>query len=150
MELTPYQSTLPMAGNCASEYGCATLEASITQVAAACREQRLEMELVTAEGDRVTLSLESRSRALAVGYAELQAGSGSISLNQGGLFAGEQERSMNLTVEGDLNEQEKKDLRSVFKALKNMMGHFCERSPRAYDDQSKAVGQPGNSRRFGG
>jgi hypothetical protein len=124
MELTPCQSTFPTLTDSSSRQECTSLNASRTQVAAASQEQHLEMELVTAEGDRVTLSLESRTRALAVGYTELQAGSGSISLNQGGLFAGEQERSMNLTVEGDLNEQEKKDLRSVFKALKNMMGHF--------------------------
>jgi dimeric dUTPase (all-alpha-NTP-PPase superfamily) len=124
MELTPYQSAQPMENNCASGRGCAGLDASRVQMAAACREQYLDMELVTAEGDRVTLSLESRSSALAVSYTEMYTGPGRVALTQGDLFAGGQERFMNVTVEGDLNEQEKKDLRSVFKALEKMMGHF--------------------------
>jgi hypothetical protein len=140
MELTPYQSTPPMGNDPASGQGCASLDASHIRVAAACREQNLEMELVTAEGDRVTLSLESRSQALVVGYAEVHAGPGRVSLNQGQLFAGEQERSMNLTVEGDLNEQEQKDLRRVFKTLKNMMGHFVSNRLEPMMAQAKQLG----------
>jgi hypothetical protein len=115
----------------ASRQECASLDASRTQVAAASQEQHLEMELVTVEGDRVTLSLESMSYALAVRCAETHAGTGRVSLSKGELFASEQEQSVSLTVEGDLNEQEKKDLRKGLKTLKKMMGHFvnCRLKP---------------------
>jgi outer membrane translocation and assembly module TamA len=124
MELTPSQSPLAKLTDPVSRQGYGSLDASRTQVAAASQEQHLEMELVTAEGDRVTFSLESQSHALAVRYAEMHAVTGRVSLSKGELFASEQEQSISLTVEGDLNEQEKKDLRKVLKTLKKMMDHF--------------------------
>ncbi|MEJ2038693.1 MAG: hypothetical protein P8X55_07125 [Desulfosarcinaceae bacterium] len=74
MELTPYQGVQPPLNDPFPGQGDTTLDASRTRVAATSSNQRLEMELVTAEGDRVTLSLESQSRSLAVSYAELHAG----------------------------------------------------------------------------
>lgn len=121
MELTPCQKTLPMLTDFASRQECASLD---HKVAVASREQHLAMELVTAEGDRVTLSLESQSCALSVSYAETHAGTSRVSLSKGSLISSEQKRSMSLIVEGDLNEQEKKDLRNVLRTLKKMMGHF--------------------------
>lgn len=124
MELTPCQSTFPTLTDSSSRQECASLNASRTLVAAASQEQHLEMELVTAEGDRVTLSLESKSSALTASYTEMPAGTGRVSLCKGELCTNELERFISLTVEGDLNEQEKKDLRKVLKTLKTMMGHF--------------------------
>jgi hypothetical protein len=124
MELTPSQRTFPTSIDSSTRQECASLYASRTQVTAASQEQQLEMELVTAEGDRVTLSLESKSSTLSVSYAEMHAGTRQVSLSEGERFASEQEQFMFLTVEGDLNEQEKKDLRNVLKTLKKMMGHF--------------------------
>lgn len=124
MELPPYQSAQPALNDPATRQGCTTLDASRTRVMAASQSQHLEMELVTAEGDRVTLSLESQSRSLAVQYADMHAGPNQVSFRKGELFAGEQNRSMTMTVEGDLNEQEKKDLGKVLKTLKKMMADF--------------------------
>ena len=120
MDLTPYQSTLPMMNDPASRQGYASRDVSHTQAASATQKQRLEMELVTAEGDRVTLSLESQSHVLAVSYAEMHSMPCQVSFSKSELFASDQERSVTLTVDGDLNEQEQKDLHNVLKTLKKM------------------------------
>ncbi len=124
MELAPCQNVQTPLNDPAFRQEYASLDASRTRVAAASQEQHLEMELVTAEGDRVTLSLESQSRALTVDYADMHAGPGHVSRTEGALFAGEEEQSMTLTVEGDLNAQEKRDLHKLIKTLKKMMAHF--------------------------
>lgn len=136
MELTPCQKTLPMLTDPASRRECASV-----QVAVASREQHLAMELVTAEGDRVTLSLESQSCALSVSYAETHAGTSRVSLSKGGLISSEQERSMSLIVEGDLSEQEKKDLRNVLQTLKKMMGHFVNDRLKPMLAKAKQLGK---------
>ena len=141
MELTPYQSTQLVSNDPASRQGYTTLDGSGARVAAASQEQHLEMELVTAEGDRVTLSLESQSRALAVNYAGMHAEPGQVSLTEGALFASGQERSMTVTVEGDLNTQEKKDLRKVLKTLKKMMAHFVNDRLKPIMANAKQLGK---------
>ena len=123
MELTPYQNVQTALNNPAARQAT-TLDASLTRVSAASQSQHLEMELVTAEGDRVTLSLESQSRSLAVQYTGMHAEPNQVSFSQGEISASEQEQSMTMTLEGDLNEQEKKDLGKVLKTLKKMMADF--------------------------
>jgi hypothetical protein len=141
MELAPYQNVQTPLNDPASGQGYATLDASRSRVAATSQEQHLEMELITAEGDRVTLSLESQSRALAVTYADMHAEPGRTAFSKGELFVGEEERSMTVTVEGDLNAQEKKDLGKVLKTLKKMMAHFVNDRLKPMLAKAKQLGK---------
>ena len=82
------------------------------------------MDLVTAEGDKVTLSIDGQSKSLMAGYSESGSNADGTYSRKGFLMASEEERSMTLTVEGDLNEQEMRDIRKVMKTLKRMMNNF--------------------------
>lgn len=104
--------------------GQKSVESSKTKVLASSQTRHLEMDLVTAEGDKVTLSLDGRTQSLLAAYQEAGRDEGRTYRNQGYLMSHEQERSMTLTVEGDLNAQEMRDIRKVMKTLKRMMNHF--------------------------
>jgi hypothetical protein len=114
---------------------------SQTQLAAKSETRHLEMNLVTAEGDKVTLSFDSQSMTLMAGYQEAGSSSEGSYTRQGYLSARTFERSMSLTVEGDLNDQEKKDIRKVIHTLKKMMHHFVSDKIRPMMAKAQKLGK---------
>jgi len=90
--------------------------------------------VVTAEGDKVTLSIDSEEDFRYVNYGykvrsddqrlEVNGESTEYSLSQ----------TLGLTVEGDLNEQEVADLTKLFKKVKNIISNFF----RGQDEQAFA------------
>ncbi|MDA8141914.1 MAG: hypothetical protein M0036_24975 [Desulfobacteraceae bacterium] len=102
-----------------------SLQAERAAVAAVSTSKSMDVQLVTAEGDKVTISLDAKAASMygvfesagmqtdkdsaQVGYQKTQIGASSY------------EREMTFTVEGDLNDQEKKDIQKALKTLNRMM-----------------------------
>ena len=89
----------PAAGDVTAQ----SLEASRTGLALLSNAQHMDFSLVTAEGDKVTLSLDSRAAALIVMNEEVQDdGQGSVSYEKSELTMGLYQRDMTFTVEGQV------------------------------------------------
>jgi len=86
--------------------------------------QSTDIEIQTAEGDKVTLSSNLQFESSAVAYAELGRTSGRYSESRGQLVSVEANSTFELTVEGTLDEQEKKDIRDVLTNLFKMVKDF--------------------------
>jgi hypothetical protein len=107
-----------------------SLQTSSTSLGLVSNTQHLDVNLVTKEGDTVTLSLDSRSAALYASMtqqsAERQEGHARYASDTTELSMGLYEREMTFTVEGDLNEEELRDVQKVLKTIDRMMNRFVE------------------------
>jgi hypothetical protein len=81
-------------------------------------QRSIDLSLVTAEGDKVTLSANAAFQAGYATYNSQGTLNGVTSVSQGESFEASLEREFSISVEGDLNKQELKDIR---KALKNII-----------------------------
>ncbi|MCJ8499853.1 hypothetical protein [Desulfatitalea alkaliphila] len=87
-------------------------------------EKRMDLKLVTAEGDKVTISLDAKMAAL-YGSHEKSAMDGTGYAHQSTSLAyGSYEREITFAVEGDLNADERRDIKLALKSLDRMMHHF--------------------------
>jgi len=101
------------------------VQASQTQLAAISNSQSLDLELMTKEGDKVTLSIDARVSALYAAFGEVRTdGDDELNAQWGELSAGRYEREVSLTVEGDLNKAERREIRKVIKTINKMMKNF--------------------------
>ena len=100
-------------------YQSAQIEA--TKIAAA---QSTDIEIQTTDGDKVTLSSDITLEAAAVTYQEVSRTSASYSESQGQIISASANRSFELTVEGHLDEQEKKEVKEVLTNLFKMIKDF--------------------------
>jgi hypothetical protein len=141
MELTTTSTVQPSLPCQQQVSTSASTQMTQTQLAAKSETRHLEMNLVTAEGDKVTLSIDSQSMALMAGYQEAGSSSEGSYTRQGYLSARTSERSVALTVEGDLNEQEKKDIRKVIHTLKKMMHQFVNDKIRPMVANARRLGK---------
>jgi hypothetical protein len=92
------------------------------------REQSADLTIVTKEGDRLTLSADSSFEAAHATYNRNAEVNGTDLESRVRLRALKVEREISITVEGDLNDEEKKEikkvLREIFKMMKNVLtGH---------------------------
>jgi hypothetical protein len=118
---TPMQS-LPQ---CTLDSGLRSMQASNTQWAAISNSEHLDVNLVTEEGDKVTLSLDARDAAAYAAFEQVDADAdGSRSYFQGELSVGISQQDFSLAVEGDLNADEQREIRQVLKTLSKMMKNF--------------------------
>lgn len=102
-----------------------SLQASRTDLAVVTRTQQMDIDLVTAEGDKVTLSVDSRAAGLYAAFEEAQThGAGAGTYAKSELTMGLYQREMSFTVEGDLNAEELRDINKVIKTLDKMMNRF--------------------------
>lgn len=109
----------------AKDDGLRTFQASRTDLAAVTRSRQMDVELVTSEGDKVTISLDSRSAGLYTMYEEAQIDdAGAMAYQKSELTMGLYQRQMSFTVEGDLNAAEVRDINKVMKTLDKMMNKF--------------------------
>ncbi len=101
------------------------VQASQAQLAAISNSQSLDLELLTKEGDKVTLSINARISALYAALGPVRTDEDDERCAQRGeLSAGLYEREVSLTVEGDLNIAERGEIRKVIKAINKMMKNF--------------------------
>jgi hypothetical protein len=87
-------------------------------------EQSTDIEIHTADGDKVTLSLDIKFESSAVTYEELNRTSMSYSKSQGQIISDHANSELELTVEGTLDEQEKKEIKAVLMNLFKMVKDF--------------------------
>ena len=90
------------------------------QLSAVTAGQWLDLSLMTKEGDKVTLSADAKASALHTDFEAMQVGDGGDIYAQWGELSLEQrERDITLTVEGDLNPAERREIRKVLQTINN-------------------------------
>ena len=87
-------------------------------------EQSTDIEIQTADGDKVTLSSDVRFESSAVAYEELGRTGASYSESRGQIISANANSKLELTVEGTLDEQEKKEIKEVLINLFKMVKDF--------------------------
>jgi hypothetical protein len=117
-----------------------TLQASRADLAVVTRTEQMDLQLVTAEGDKVTLSLDSRAAGLYAAFEEVQTdGSGAMAYQKSELTMGLYQREMSFTVEGDLSAAELRDINKVLKTLDKMMNRFVNGKLRSMAAQTRKL-----------
>ena len=102
-----------------------TLSASRTGMALLTNSQQMDVSIMTEEGDKVTLSLESMSAAFsAIHESYNDDGQGTISYEKSEVTMALYQREMTFSVEGDLSEEEREDIQQVMESLDKMMNHL--------------------------
>jgi hypothetical protein len=87
-------------------------------------EQSTGIEIQTADGDKVTLSSDIKLESSAVTYEELGRTSMRYTRSQGHIISTNANSTLELTVEGTLDEQEKKEIKAVLMNLFKMVKNF--------------------------
>jgi hypothetical protein len=87
-------------------------------------EQSTDIEIQTADGDKVTLSSDIKFESSAIVYEKLDQTSASYSQSQGQIILAAATSNLELTVEGTLDEQEKKEIKEVLMNLFKMVKDF--------------------------
>ena len=87
-------------------------------------EQSTDIEIQTADGDKVTLSSDIKFESSAIVYDTLGQTNASYSQTQGQIISATANSKLELTVEGTLDEQEKKEIKEVLMNLFKMVKDF--------------------------
>lgn len=103
-----------------------SFQASRTQLAAFTSSRSLDLDLVTEEGDKVTLSIDAQASAIYGAQGEAGMNDESLYAQWGEFSSGQFEREVSLTVEGDLNKQERREIRKVIRTINRMMHNFVQ------------------------
>lgn len=87
-------------------------------------EQSTDIEIQTADGDKVTLSSDVKFESSAVTYEELGRTNAGFCQSRGQIISATASSSLELSVEGSLDEQEKKDIKEILITLFEMVKDF--------------------------
>jgi hypothetical protein len=87
-------------------------------------EQSTDIEIQTADGDKVTLSSDIKFESTAVTYDTLGRTNSSYSRSQAQMVSASATSRLELTIEGSLDEQEKKEIKEVLTNLFKMVKDF--------------------------
>jgi hypothetical protein len=87
-------------------------------------EQSTDIQIRTADGDKVTLSSDIKFESSAITYAELGRTGSSYSQSQGQIVSASATKNLELTIEGTLDEQEKREIKEVLTTLFKMVKDF--------------------------
>ena len=87
-------------------------------------EQSTDIQIQTADGDKVTLSSDIKFESSAIVYEKQGQTSTSYSQSQGQIISATANSKLELTVEGTLDEQEKKEIKAVLMNLFKMVKDF--------------------------
>ena len=100
--------------------------ASQTQLAAIGSSRSLDLNLVTQEGDRVSLSLGAQAAVLYASSEMVSVGEdGDYLHRQTELAAGQYRMDFRLSVEGDLNADERREIRKVIKTMNKILNQLA-------------------------
>ena len=95
-----------------------------TKATAISSHESLGVDLVTAEGDKVTISLDAKMAALYGSYEKSVMDEHGYAQQTTEVAFALYERNMTFTVEGDLSDDELKDINKALKSLDRMMNQF--------------------------
>ena len=116
-----------ISSSCPNELSASrSLYASRTQLAAVTSSQSMDLELMTEEGDKVTLSIDAQALAVYAAHGAVVADDDALYGQWGEFSGGAFEREVDFTVEGDLNKQERREIRKVIRTLNRMMNDFVQ------------------------
>ena len=87
-------------------------------------QKTADIDLLTAEGDRVTISVKSLLEESYTGYDSMGYMNGTMTRTQMETFSSFSEREMLITLEGDLNEEELADIQKVLGKIESLAGDF--------------------------
>ena len=99
-------------------------QSSNFQLAAASSERSADITIMTDDKDVVSLSIDSSVRAVALTYDEKARTDSSYSERSGRLVGIDVDRQVELSIEGHLNDQERKEIKQVLKAIFGMVKDF--------------------------
>ena len=88
------------------------------------RQQSADVTIVTAEGDKVVFSSSSQFQATYVTYDSFARTKGEFALFQGESFDLNTNRELIISVDGDLNKQELKDIKKALRTIGKIMRDF--------------------------
>lgn len=128
--MTTISSHCPAASALASQAGeerCC-LYSQAARITASCH-QNVDLTLITAEGDRVTLSAEAEIRAMYTSYAQQGVAAGGEATVQGESLSFFQSQALSISVEGDLNARELKAVKKALGAIEKIVGDFLSGWP---------------------
>ena len=105
--------------NCCPRSAAAQYEGEIARLSylGITQEQSTDIEIQTAEGDRVTISSDARTEAALLTYKHLAFNGEGYDAEQMQLVDFQADSSFELSVVGDLNEQEKADIEALLKDI---------------------------------
>jgi len=86
-----------------------------------CEDQSADINIVTAEGDKVTLSSDHHSEATLLTYEHLAYNNSGYNAEEGQLVDFNEERNVSVSVEGDLNDKELADIQALLSDLGRML-----------------------------
>lgn len=95
-----------------------------TNATAISSQKSIDVDLLTAEGDKVTISLDAKMAALSGSYEKSVMDEQGYAYQKTEIAFSLYERNMTFTVEGDLSDDELKDINKALKSLDRMMNHF--------------------------
>ncbi len=105
--------------NCCPRSAAAQYEGEIARLSylGITQEQSTDIEIQTAEGDRVTISSDARTEAALLTYKHLAFNGEGYDAEQMQLVDFQADSSFELSVVGDLNEQEKADIEALLQDI---------------------------------
>jgi hypothetical protein len=102
------------------------VQATQTGLAAVSDSRSLELNLATQEGDKVTLSMDAKASAIYACHGAVGMDGQQLNAQWGEFGSGQFEREVILTVEGDLNQQERREIRKVIGTINRMIHGFVQ------------------------
>jgi hypothetical protein len=101
-------------------------QVSNTQFASVSTSKDVVLNLTTAEGDKVSISLAASSQSDYLNYLETGQDADGSYARQLQMFSTASSQDFTMSVQGDLNEQELKDLGTVLTTVDKMMTNFVQ------------------------
>ena len=120
--ITPYHSITPdRTGLDMGGINYSTLQSTHLETS---RQQSADFTIVTAEGDKVMFSSSSQFQATYITYDSFARTKGEFTLFQGESFNININRELTISVDGDLNGQESKDIKKALRTIGKIMRDF--------------------------
>jgi hypothetical protein len=113
---------------------------SVSSRFAASDKQDMEIDIVTAEGDKVTLSSSTLSQVSYESYDRWGRRGGGSYRESGESLTLESSASYSFTVEGDLSEEELADINALLGEIDGIMGDFLEGDMASVVDKALNMG----------
>lgn len=121
------KTTLKSPGYAEEGTASSRLQESRLQLSAFTAGQWLDLSLMTKEGDKVTLSADAKASALHTDFEAAQAGDGNgVSAQWAEMNIEQVERDITMSVEGDLNPAERREIRHILQTICKMMNDFVQ------------------------
>lgn len=99
-------------------------QSSNFQLAAVSSERSADIVIATTQSDTVRVSIDSRIQAVALTYDEKARTHSSYSESRGQLVGIDVDRQVEFSIDGDLDDQERKEIKQVLKAIFRMVKGF--------------------------